>query len=208
MGNHIIKKLSGSYNSKFNPSIKAFMFSFLKIFNHNTPAGKTAHDFSFNTLNENKTLALKDFSGKVILIVNTASYCGFTPQYQALEALYQTYKDKGLIILGVPSNDFGQQEPGNNQEIAQFCQLNYNPSFPMTTKEIVSGKNAHPFYIWAKKTLGFGTAPKWNFHKYLINREGKLIDYFHSMTSPNSPRIKCAIENALSQNETPGYTQP
>jgi glutathione peroxidase len=78
----------------------------------------------------------------------------------------------------------------------------------MTTKEIVSGKNAHPFYIWAKKTLGFGTAPKWNFHKYLINREGKLINYFHSMTSPNSPRIKCAIENALSQNETPGYTQP
>lgn len=176
------------------------MFSFLKIFNHNKPTTQTAHDFSFNTLNENKPLALKDFSGKVILIVNTASYCGFTPQYQALEALYQAYKDKGLIILGVPSNDFGKQEPGNDQEIGQFCQLNYNLSFPMATKEIVSGKNAHPFYTWAKKNLGFGTAPKWNFHKYLINREGRLIDYFHSTTSPSSRRIKCAIENALFKN--------
>lgn len=157
----------------------------------------TAYNFSFTYLDKSKKLNLLDFKGKVILIVNTASQCGFTPQYAKLESLYKEYKDQGLVIIGVPSNDFGQQEPGNDQEIAAFCQLNYGVTFPMATKETVSGTEAHPFYIWAKKELGFGSAPKWNFHKYLINRDGKLINYFHSMTSPESARLRKAVEGSL-----------
>lgn len=158
---------------------------------------KTAYDFSFKTLMDEDSMPLRQFEGKVMLIVNTASKCGFTPQYEGLEKLYNTYKDKGLVVIGVPSNDFGKQEKGANQEIASFCSVNYGVTFPMTSKEIVSGKKAHPFYAWAKKELGFGTAPKWNFHKYLINRKGELIDYFNSPTSPDSDRIKQAVEKAL-----------
>ena len=160
---------------------------------------KTVYDFSFNCLNKNQKLNLSDFKGKVILIVNTASKCGFTTQYSGLEAIYNEYKDKGFIIIGVPSNDFGRQEPGNNEDIANFCQLNYGITFIMVEKEKISGKDAHPFYKWAKKTLGFGTAPKWNFHKYLINRQGELINHFHSTTSPQSDSLKKAIEAALNK---------
>ncbi|MDE1901784.1 MAG: glutathione peroxidase [Alphaproteobacteria bacterium] len=160
---------------------------------------KTAYDFTFQKLRENAPLPLSDFEGKVLLIVNTASQCGFTPQYDGLEKLYNTYKDRGLVVIGVPSNDFGGQEPGTSDEIAHFCKINYGVTFPMTKKEVVSGAHAHPFYIWAKQTLGFGTAPKWNFHKYLIDRHGKLIDYFNSTTSPESDRVKKAIEKALAE---------
>lgn len=160
---------------------------------------QTAYDFSFKTLMGNDPLPLKQYEGDVILVVNTASKCGFTPQYEGLENLYTTYKDRGFVIIGVPSNDFGAQEPGTNQEIAHFCKLNYGVSFPMASKEVVSGDGAHPFYVWAKNTLGFGTAPKWNFHKYLIDRHGKLIDYFNSTTSPDADRVKKAIEKALSE---------
>ena len=110
-----------------------------------------AYDFSFHTLVSHQPLPLASFRGKVLIIVNTASKCGFTPQYASLEKLYEKYKDKGLVILGVPSNDFAGQEPGTDQEIVEFCKLNYGVSFPMTSKEIVSGKNAHPFYLWARK---------------------------------------------------------
>lgn len=158
---------------------------------------KNAYDFSFTTLIGGEPMPLKQFKNKVILIVNTASNCGFTSQYAGLEILYNTYKEKGLVVIGVPSNDFGKQEPGSNQDIEKFCKINYGVTFPMASKEVVSGDKAHPFYLWAKKTLGFGTAPKWNFHKYLINRKGELIDYFHSTTSPDSDRIKQAIEKTL-----------
>lgn len=160
-----------------------------------------AYDFSFHKLTGHTPLPLVSFQGKVVLIVNTASKCGFTPQYAILEKLYEQYKDKGLVVLGVPSNDFASQEPGSAQEIEQFCQLNYGVSFPMTTKEKVSGNNAHPFYLWARKKLGFGTGPKWNFHKYLINRKGELINYFYTTTSPDAPRFIKAIEKALAENE-------
>lgn len=160
---------------------------------------KTAYDFSFQKLHGNEKLPLKQFEGKVLLIVNTASKCGFTPQYDGLEKLYNAYKDQGLVVIGIPSNDFGGQEPGTNQDIANFCGINYGVTFPMADKEAVSGNNAHPFYIWAKKTLGFWTAPKWNFHKYLVDRHGKMIDYFHSTTSPDSNRIKRAIQKALAE---------
>lgn len=155
------------------------------------------YEFSFRTLLGQQPLPLLQFKGKVLLIVNTASQCGFTKQYAELEELYKTYKDRGLVVLGVPSNDFGGQEPGTNQEIANFCQLNFGVSFPMASKEIVSGDKAHPFYQWAKKQLGFGTAPKWNFHKYLIDRNGNLVDYFNSTTSPSAARVHDAIEKLL-----------
>ncbi len=158
----------------------------------------SAYDFSFKTLTQNQDLPLAQFQGHVLLVVNTASKCGFTKQYADLETLYTSYKERGLVILGVPCDDFGHQEPGSAEEIAEFCNVNYGVTFPMTQKEHVKGLHAHPFYKWAKKTLGFGTAPKWNFHKYLINKEGKLVDYFNSTTGPNNERIKSAIEKYLS----------
>ncbi len=171
----------------------------LDTFSSEEKMEKTAYDFSFNYLNKNEKLSLSDFNGKVILIVNTASKCGFTSQYADLENIYKEYKEKGLLIIGVPSNDFGRQEQGSSEEISTFCQLNYGVTFPMTQKEKVSGKDAHPFYLWAKSKLGFGTAPKWNFHKYLVDRHGKLIDHFYSLTSPQSGRLKKAIEKALDE---------
>lgn len=161
--------------------------------NHN------AYDFSFKTLMGEEPLPLTQFEGKVIMIVNTASYCGFTSQFQALEDIYNVYRESGFVVIGVPSNDFGGQEPGTNQEIATFCKANYGVTFPMASKEIVSGDNAHPFYLWARQTLGFGTAPKWNFHKYLVDRNGNLIDHFNSTTAPDSKRVKAAIEKALGE---------
>lgn len=159
----------------------------------------SAYDYHFTTLIGEKPLPLSQFRGKVLLIVNTASQCGFTKQYDGLQKLYDTYKDRGLVILGVPSNDFGQQEPGSADAIAQFCKLNYGVTFPMASKQVVSGDDAHPFYQWAYDTLGFGTAPKWNFHKYLVDRHGVLVDHFNSTTAPEADSIKQAIEAALKQ---------
>lgn len=179
--------------------IGALMFS---LFQHPLEAKdlvQNAYDFSFQTLVGQDQMPLKHYEGKVILVVNTASNCGFTSQYEGLEKLYKAYQEKGLVIIGVPSNDFGQQEPGSNEQIAHFCKLNYGVSFPMASKEVVSGDGAHPFYVWARNTLGFGTGPKWNFHKYLINRNGELIDYFNSTTSPDNDRVKQAIEKALAE---------
>lgn len=157
---------------------------------------QTAYDFSFTQPN-GEALKLSTFAGKVLLIVNTASECGFTKQYTGLEALYNKYKDRGLVILGVPSNDFGGQEPGTDAQIQEFCQLNFGVTFPILSKEIVKGKNAHLFYAWAKKKLGFGTAPKWNFHKYLVDRQGNLVDYFNSTTAPGSAKMERAVEKLL-----------
>ncbi len=159
----------------------------------------SAYDYSFTTLVGEKPLPLSQFKGKVLLVVNTASQCGFTKQYDGLQKLYDTYSQQGLVILGVPSNDFGGQEPGSSEEIATFCKKNFGVTFPMAAKQIVSGDEAHPFYLWAKKTFGFGTAPKWNFHKYLIGRDGKLVDHFNSTTAPEATSLKTAIENALKE---------
>lgn len=159
-----------------------------------------AYSFSFYALQGGDELPLSDYKGKVLLIVNTASHCGFTPQYEGLEKLYQKYKDHGLVIIGVPSNDFGGQEPGSNVEIAHFCQLNYGVSFPMASKEDVVGDNAHPFYKWARQKKGLLGVPKWNFHKYLINRRGELIDYFHSTTGPDNAKFIKEIERLLTES--------
>lgn len=160
---------------------------------------QSAYDFTFHALQGDDDLPLAAYKGKVLLIVNTASQCGFTGQYDGLEKLYKTYEPRGFVIIGVPSNDFGKQEPGTRDEIARFCRLNYGVTFPMAAKEIVTGNDAHPFYKWAREQVGWLAAPKWNFHKYLIDRRGKLIDYFHSNTAPDSEKLITAIEKLLDE---------
>lgn len=150
---------------------------------------------TFNRLQDEAPQNLCQYAGKVILVVNTASYCGFTGQYEGLEALYASYKDKGLVVLGFPSNDFGKQEPGSNKEIADFCFNTYAVKFPMFSKSVVSGPNCNPLYqALAKET---GRAPQWNFFKYLIDRNGKVVDSFSSLTGPQSKSLVSAIDKAL-----------
>ena len=146
------------------------------------------------------TLQLNEYAGKVLLIVNTASKCGFTYQYEGLEKLYKTYKDKGLVILGFPANNFLKQEPGSNEEIATFCSINYGVTFPMFSKISVKGKTIHPLYqyLTSKETNPeFGGKISWNFNKFLISKEGKIINRFGSKDKPESEKIIQAIENAL-----------
>ena len=162
------------------------LFSFLnKTMSDNS---KKIFDFKINSINGDE-LDLSTFNGKTILLVNVASNCGFTKQYDDLQKLYEDFKDKGLIVLGVPTNQFGGQEPGTESEIKNFCETNFNITFPMTSKYDVKGDNAHPIYIWAKDTFGKSTIPKWNFHKILINKNGKIEDTFVSFTSPLSKKI-------------------
>jgi glutathione peroxidase len=144
-------------------------------------------------------LPLAIYRGKVLLVVNTASRCGFTHQYGDLQAVWDSYRGRGLVVLGVPSNDFGAQEPGTEKEIKTFCQVNFDVDFPMTTKVHVKGDNAHPFYKWAGGQVGMAGVPQWNFHKYLIGPDGALIDWFSTPTAPTSGKIKRAIEAQLSK---------
>lgn len=157
----------------------------------------SAYSFEFKSITDGKPISLSSLRGKVVLIVNVASRCHFTTQYTELERLYRTYKNQGFIILGVPSNDFGDQERGNNAEIAKFCRMNYSVTFPITQKEHVRSSNAHPFYKWARDQFGFFGKPFWNFHKYLIDPQGNLVDFFYSTTSPSSYRIRSKIEKLL-----------
>ena len=152
---------------------------------------------TFPRLQDEAPQNLCQYQGKVILVVNTASFCGFTSQYEGLEKLYAKYKDRGLVVLGFPSNDFGQQEPGSNKEIADFCKNTYDVKFPMLAKSSVSGSNPNPlFKMLIAKT---GTAPKWNFYKYLIDRNGNVVDAFNSMTKPTSSSITSEIEKLLGE---------
>ena len=155
-----------------------------------------AYDFVFESIDGEK-LPLNAFRGKVILVVNTASRCGFTQQYKALQSLWSKYRNQGLIVLGIPSNDFGRQEPGDESEIKTFCEVNFNVDFPMTSKVNVKGESAHPFYKWARDEMGSIAIPRWNFHKYLIAADGRLIDWFASTTDPGSKRLISAIEALL-----------
>lgn len=159
----------------------------------------SAYDFEFTSI-DGETLPLSSFAGKVVMVVNTASFCGFTGQYEGLQTLYDRYKDRGLVILGVPSNDFGQQEPGSTKEIKEFCSTKFNVTFPMTTKYSVVGDEAHPFYKWAADELGGTAKPRWNFHKYLIGPDGKLVDWFSTVTGPGSSRVQASIEKLLASS--------
>ena len=149
----------------------------------------------FPRLQDDAPQNLCQYAGKVILVVNTASYCGFTNQYEGLEALYAKYEVRGLVVLGFPSNDFGKQEPGTSKEITDFCYNTYGVKFPMMSKSVVSGTGKNLFYAALEKASG--KAPRWNFHKYLIDRNGTVVESFSSNTEPQGPVIVYAIEKAL-----------
>jgi glutathione peroxidase len=155
----------------------------------------TAYAFTFKSL-EGSDISLGSYAGHPILVVNTASLCGYTPQYTGLQALWTRYRDKGLMILAVPSNDFGGQEPGGKTEIEKTAQGDYHVTFPLTEKVAVKGMNAHPFYKWASQERP-QEAPRWNFHKYLIGRDGHLKAAFTSAVEPNDPHLIAAIEQEL-----------
>jgi len=151
----------------------------------------SAYDFSFATL-KGEAYPLAQHKGKPFVVVNTASKCGFTPQYAALEALTKKFPD--VTVIGVPCNDFGGQEPGSADEIGSFCELNYGVTFPMMSKVTTKGPQAHPFFTWAVEEAGFMAKPRWNFYKYLVNRNGELEDFFISTTSPASKKFTNALE--------------
>jgi len=157
---------------------------------------KLFFDFSIKSINGDE-INLNQYKGKTILLVNVASKCGFTKQYTGLQTLYEKYYEKGLVIIGIPSNQFGGQEPGSNEEIKNFCETNFNITFPMTDKVDVKGENSHDIYLWAKENYGKSTIPKWNFHKILINKNGKIQNTFNSFVDPLSKKITNEIELIL-----------
>ena len=179
--------------------IKYFiLFVIMSMFSSNVSANydKLAYDFSFKDL-DGSELKLSNFKENVIVVVNVASQCGFTKQYEDMQKIWNKYQSKGLIILGVPSNDFGNQEPGNSNEIKNFCESKFGITFPMTEKVSVKGLNAHPFYVWAKNNYGKSAIPKWNFYKIIINKDGKISTTFSSMTNPSSKKFINTIEELL-----------
>lgn len=156
----------------------------------------TAFDHTFKSI-DGGAMDLAQYRGKALLIVNTASFCGFTRQYEALQKLWDRYEAKGLVVVGVPSNDFGSQEPNSEEQIKTFCEGNFGITFPLTAKYEVKGAGAHPFYKWAAQTIGSGAVPQWNFHKVLIGRDGKGIATFPSKVEPLSGIMLEAVEKAL-----------
>ena len=154
-------------------------------------------DTALPTLSDDKPESICQYRGKVLLVVNTASQCGYTPQYEGLEKLYQRYKDRGLVVLGFPSNDFGGQEPGSDKEIAKFCEANYGVSFPMFTKTSVAKGTPNPFY--AKLTSASGARPGWNFHKYLVDRSGAKVLSFDTKVEPDDRKFVATIERLLGE---------
>ena len=179
--------------------LKLFLLIIMISFLSNTVNAdykKLAYDFKFKDL-DGSILSLSEYKGKVIVVVNVASQCGFTNQYEDMQNVWEQYQSRGIVMLGVPSNDFGKQEPGSNEDIKNFCEAKFGISFPMTEKVSVKGADAHPFYIWAEKNHGKSAVPKWNFHKIIINKEGKIEKAFSSITNPSSKRFKEVIENLL-----------
>ncbi len=159
-------------------------------------AAETAWDFTFTSI-DGGAMPLSAYKGKALLVVNTASRCGFTPQYAGLQALWERYRERGLVVIGVPSNDFGGQEPGSAAQIKSFCETNFAVDFPMTDKNRVVGGEAHPFYRWAAAALGTEAAPRWNFHKYLVAPDGRLVAAIPTRTEPTSETVTTAVEKVL-----------
>ena len=172
----------------------AIMLAMAQVSTATGPAG--AFDHGFEAI-EGGPMPLAQWRGKVLLVVNTASFCGYTDQYEGLQALWERYQARGLVVIGVPSNDFGGQEPKAEAEILGFCKGAFGVTFPLTAKEVVKGPNAHAFYRWAASALGSASAPRWNFHKYLVGRDGRLIAAYGSAVEPLSPELTRAIEAAL-----------
>jgi glutathione peroxidase len=159
-----------------------------------TAASQSAHDFNLTAI-DGAPMPMAAYKGKAVLLVNTASFCGFTPQYDGLQKLYESYSAKGFTVIGVPSGDFGGQEHGKNSEIKEFCESKFNIRFPIAEKAVVKGDNAIPLFKWAAASTG--SPPQWNFHKYLIGRDGKVIAAYGSRTAPDDSELKIAIEKAL-----------
>ena len=158
--------------------------------------GASAHQFSFIDI-DGAPLDLAQFAGKPVMIVNTASRCGFTYQYDALQALYDQYREQGFVLIGVPSDDFGGQELASEAEVKHFCEVNFSLDFPLTEITRVRGSKAHPFYQWAREELGTAKAPRWNFHKYLIAPDGRLVTAFGTQVEPDSVQVTDAVERLL-----------
>ena len=156
---------------------------------------KVFHDFTIESIS-GETINLSDYKSKVVLLVNTASKCGFTPQYSGLQKIYEKYKNDGLIVLGVPTNDFNQ-ELSKDSDVKEFCEIRFGVEFPMSSIQPIRGENAHPIYKWIKSNVSVIGQPRWNFHKYLIGKDGKIINWFSSMTSPTSEGLVNQIETAL-----------
>ncbi len=169
------------------------MFSFFS--KGNALYEQLATDFSFKSVDGN-VVDLGNFKDKVIVVVNVASRCGFTNQYKDLQTLWIEYKDEGLVIVGVPSNNF-RQEPGTNQQIKKFCETTFGIDFPITEKQNVIGAEAHPFFLWAKNNHGSSAIPKWNFHKIIIGKNGKIVDTFASITRPSSKKFIASIKKEI-----------
>jgi len=169
------------------------MFSFFT--KGNAQYDQLATEFLFKGA-EGNSINLADYKEKVIIVVNVASRCGFTNQYKGLQTLWNKYKDEDLVVIGVPSNDF-RQEPGSNKEIKNFCETTFGINFPIAEKTSVIGANAHPFFVWAKKNYGSGAIPKWNFHKIIIGKNGKVVNTFASITNPSSKKFISLIEKEL-----------
>tara|TARA_B100000787_G_C16133977_1_gene268750 strand:+ start:118 stop:675 length:558 start_codon:yes stop_codon:yes gene_type:complete len=174
--------------------ILIIMFSFFG--NAEAKYNKLFFDLNIKSI-DGKEINFSEYKNKTILIVNVASKCGFTKQYADLQTLYENYRDKGLVVIGVPSNQFGGQEPGTNSEIKNFCETNFNITFPITDKVNVKGDNAHDVYVWAKENFGNSAVPKWNFHKILINKEGKIEETYGSFVKPMSKKIVLKLEELL-----------
>ena len=175
-----------------------FLISIIMFFFKNSATAnyeKIFYDFSIESIT-GETINFKDYKNKAVLVVNTASYCGFTKQYNELQELWDLYKTKGLIILGIPSNSFNQEKKSNT-EVKEFCEVNFNINFPLTEITDVKGDNAHEIYKWAKENYGKSAVPKWNFYKILVNREGKIEDTYASLTKPTSNKIIKKIESLL-----------
>ncbi len=174
------------------------LITMISFFTNNVTANyeKLAYDFQFNDL-DGSPLKLSEYKGKIIIAVNVASQCGFTKQYEDMQKIWNKYQERNFVILGIPSNDFGKQEPGTNKEIKNFCEAKFGITFPMTEKISVKGDNAHPFYIWAKKNYGKSAVPKWNFHKIIIDKDGKIAETFSSITKPTSEKFIKTIEKLL-----------
>ncbi len=178
--------------------IVLIVFTIFMFFLKNTASAnyeKKFYDFSIESIT-GETINFNDYKSKAVLIVNTASYCGFTKQYDELQELWDLYKSRGLIVIGVPSNSFNQEKNSNN-DVKEFCEVNFNINFPLTTITEVKGENAHELFKWAKDNHGKSAVPKWNFHKILINKEGKVEDTFASFTNPMSKKIIKKLEKIL-----------
>ncbi len=173
------------------------IFILMIFFKNNASAKyeKVFYDFQINDIS-GKELNLKNFKNKVILLVNTASYCGFTKQYNDLQYIWEKYKNKNFVVLAIPSNSFNQEKKSNN-EVKEFCEFNFNITFPITEISEVKGNNAHPIFKWAVENYGNSAKPKWNFHKILINKNGRVEDTYSSLTNPKSKKIISKIENLI-----------